>query len=627
MLGNLRYSLRSHSVISLISGIALLFSVSGVFAQQNEGRVLITSTDDESAPTFILRAYAVDQHGNPIELTAENILIEHGGEEVSDVQVIGEYEAGTFTVFVIDIPGGLEIPLQSFQETIEAYARPATMSEGHDFLAIFSVGESDADQLLSPTNFYNSIRNFFFSTPLERATGQTALADSMGNLLETIGSLSPKGDMATSVVLITDGTDAVSTIYDLEDLGAQAASLGIPIHTVWLQNDQLRQVTRDEGRDFMAQLASQTGGVAAHLGQTDELQAIWDRIAAFRNHDVIQYRPENFIGGQNEVVLSLRDFPSAKDSASITVPESSPIIEMILSEESREISLETLEDPVRLVFSTSVSWLDAVERLVSSAELYVNDVPVHQIDVDELERFTAEVNYFKYGPNDIRVKIVDELGQPATSPVIRLMIIEGDENLPEDMRPDGIMESPIFRIGLGCLALILVLAILAAILMILRKAGIRGRLRRSATRHTSAPGTGGSGQLPPSDVETTATEPDPGGELTDDGAAGADQVAGSGSPYLEVLASVTRMPPHIELSAVEHRIGRSPVQADIVLENDITVSRLHASIVLEGSDYRIYDEGSSSGTWVNGQQLPDYGHQLLDGDEIRLGDAWMRYRR
>jgi pSer/pThr/pTyr-binding forkhead associated (FHA) protein len=87
------------------------------------------------------------------------------------------------------------------------------------------------------------------------------------------------------------------------------------------------------------------------------------------------------------------------------------------------------------------------------------------------------------------------------------------------------------------------------------------------------------------------------------------------------------MPPHIELSAVEHRIGRSPVQADIVLENDITVSRLHASIVLEGSDYRIYDEGSSSGTWVNGQKLPDYGHQLLDGDEIRLGDAWMRYRR
>jgi pSer/pThr/pTyr-binding forkhead associated (FHA) protein len=101
----------------------------------------------------------------------------------------------------------------------------------------------------------------------------------------------------------------------------------------------------------------------------------------------------------------------------------------------------------------------------------------------------------------------------------------------------------------------------------------------------------------------------------------------SGSPYLEVVTSVTRMPPAISLSAVEHRIGRSSLQSDIVFENDITVSRLHASIVLEGTDYRIYDEGSSSGTWVNNQQVPEYGHQLQDGDEIRLGDTWLRYRR
>ena len=110
-------------------------------------------------------------------------------------------------------------------------------------------------------------------------------------------------------------------------------------------------------------------------------------------------------------------------------------------------------------------------------------------------------------------------------------------------------------------------------------------------------------------------------------AASAQQSVPAGSPYLEVVTSVTRMPPAIGLSAVEHRIGRSSLQADIVFENDITVSRLHASIILEGTDYRIYDEGSSSGTWVNSQQVPEYGHQLQDGDEIRLGDTWLRYHR
>jgi pSer/pThr/pTyr-binding forkhead associated (FHA) protein len=98
-------------------------------------------------------------------------------------------------------------------------------------------------------------------------------------------------------------------------------------------------------------------------------------------------------------------------------------------------------------------------------------------------------------------------------------------------------------------------------------------------------------------------------------------------PYLEVLEAVTRMPPIIELTRPEHRLGRSPVQADIAFENDITISRVHATIALEGSDYRLYDEGSTSGTWVNDQTVPEYGYQLMDGDEIRLGAAIMRYRQ
>jgi predicted component of type VI protein secretion system len=74
------------------------------------------------------------------------------------------------------------------------------------------------------------------------------------------------------------------------------------------------------------------------------------------------------------------------------------------------------------------------------------------------------------------------------------------------------------------------------------------------------------------------------------------------------------------------RLGRSPAQADIAFENDITVSRLHATLHLEGVHYRIFDEHSTSGTWVNEQQVPEYGIQLMDGDEIHLGAVHLRYR-
>jgi pSer/pThr/pTyr-binding forkhead associated (FHA) protein len=96
--------------------------------------------------------------------------------------------------------------------------------------------------------------------------------------------------------------------------------------------------------------------------------------------------------------------------------------------------------------------------------------------------------------------------------------------------------------------------------------------------------------------------------------------------YLEVLEAVTRMADHIQLKASQVSLGRSPAQADIAFENDITVSRIHATLHLEGTRFRIFDERSTSGTWVNEQQVPEYGIQLMDGDEIHLGAVHLRYR-
>ena len=77
----------------------------------------------------------------------------------------------------------------------------------------------------------------------------------------------------------------------------------------------------------------------------------------------------------------------------------------------------------------------------------------------------------------------------------------------------------------------------------------------------------------------------------------------------------------------KHDWGRSPKQADLSFDDDITMSRIHATIVQEGSDYRIFDEGSTSGTFVNEQRVPDYGIQLIDRDEIRMGAVILRFRQ
>ncbi len=68
-------------------------------------------------------------------------------------------------------------------------------------------------------------------------------------------------------------------------------------------------------------------------------------------------------------------------------------------------------------------------------------------------------------------------------------------------------------------------------------------------------------------------------------------------------------------------IGRSD-KADLCL-NDTGLSRLHASIYREGERVWILDEGSTNGSFVNGQPVPAAGLPLANGDEIRLGNNTM----
>ena len=97
--------------------------------------------------------------------------------------------------------------------------------------------------------------------------------------------------------------------------------------------------------------------------------------------------------------------------------------------------------------------------------------------------------------------------------------------------------------------------------------------------------------------------------------------------HLEVINAQTLMPEELTLGDLEVRVGRSPAQSQIAFRDDITVSRFHAVLRLEGNRYRVYDAGSTSGTFVNGRQVPEYGLQLSDGDEIQLGAVRLRYRQ
>jgi hypothetical protein len=73
------------------------------------------------------------------------------------------------------------------------------------------------------------------------------------------------------------------------------------------------------------------------------------------------------------------------------------------------------------------------------------------------------------------------------------------------------------------------------------------------------------------------------------------------------------------------RLGRDPALAKIVFQ-DRSVSRLHAWVGEEPDGaFRIRDEGSTSGTFVNYSPIPVEGHVLQNNDVIHLGRVRLRF--
>lgn len=62
---------------------------------------------------------------------------------------------------------------------------------------------------------------------------------------------------------------------------------------------------------------------------------------------------------------------------------------------------------------------------------------------------------------------------------------------------------------------------------------------------------------------------------------------------------------------------------NVVVLADIAVSRKHTLVCREGGTFVVRDLGSGNGTLVNGQRM--HTHQLVDGDQIELGNTLLRF--
>ena len=570
-------------------------------------RLVITENDTSTFPLISLRAYGLAEGGGPLALDAVPLTVLHNGEQVDNLEIGQSVPVGALTVFLIDATAGTGEQLTAIEQAVQQFAEPTYMREQVDAVALYRVTEEGAEQALAPTGFHNEVRNYFLN-PLEPVEGATALYDSIGGLLSELDVLAPDADMARSIVVFSDGTDAISGEFAGEQLGDLAAELGVPIYTVWLENENLN-VGREVGRNFLSELARESRGGFTTLQEPETLAPLYGQLAALSSQRLVHYRVPELVGGDIPVVLSLAEEPTVQANTTVTVNPSRPVVSLNIPPDSRTIRLPALDEAIELALSAGVFWLDEQERTITEARLLINDVSVADIPPAELEEFTVAVDSLTFGDNRVVVAVVDEQGLEAFSPPLVVSVIEGEEEIPEALQPAGLALPPVLPFCVGGL---LLLALFGLGGIYAHRSGRLtvpqlGRSRRRPAGRDDGAGIQAPSQVAPGTPYRTRSLP------------------GDAPAYLETVATESNMPQYIPLEAEEVRLGRSPALADVAFEQDTTVSRLHATIIYDGHTYRIYDDDSTSGTWVNDQQVPDYGVQLFDGDEISLGKVYLRF--
>jgi len=121
----------------------------------------------------------------------------------------------------------------------------------------------------------------------------------------------------------------------------------------------------------------------------------------------------------------------------------------------------------------------------------------------------------------------------------------------------------------------------------------------------------GAALVPEERGETTeAFSPDEAAELLD-----ALEDVGVSGAALVVRSGGGRSGETFLLETSPTTVGRSP-ECGIFLD-DVTVSRKHAVLAQEGERWRLEDQGSLNGTFVNRERVDSA--DLSDGDELQIG--------
>ena len=432
--------------------------------------------------------------------------------------------------------------------------------------------------------------------------------------LNYAGDVTPRPGMRRILVVFANGLPRPGDSSALTDLVARAQAAQVQIHTVFVGPDGAQATTEAQ---TLRELSLQTGGLDLLLDGPSALATLFQAIAGQRAGYRLSYRSGLNRTGQHQLGVAVQ----LPDGARLTTPAAA------------------FQLRVEAPAVAQVTFPDGHPRPVQTAELLVDGAPVDTRQTPSLTALTWPLaGYTESLTRTVQVRVVDELGLSAESASVQVFVaVPALLPAPTAAMPAA-GQLPNWWLASG------------GIFILLLAAGIGGawywrqRLASAPVEAIPARAPGPQPSVKPRQTQPlniSATLPMKpvvptrrfqlprvtGPRSKTPVPAGASKR--EGPAYLEVVVAGGggASADCVELLGASLRIGRDPELVDAIFP-DRSVSRLHARIAeAEPGRYRIFDEGSTSGTWVNFTQINGAdGHALQPGDLINLGRVQLRFR-
>ena len=519
------------------------------------------------------------------------------------------------------------------------------LSADYDWLTTIAFNENREIAALRPWSQDHQAAADSLYTYQPVATGTTPLFDLLRFALKLFEDPVLPSGQERAIVVFSDGIDVTSTT-DLSDALNLAAQLNIRVYPVMVGQEVAEQ------RQNLEKLSTITDGQYFHLSSIENLDPLWQRLAAGGQQRRLSYRSQQAKPSDVTVELTLPDGRTISATSPIPGAQLRPVtVEAVLALEGDKIlkyadaydtPLEQLA-PSELGIGASFQWDDGYPRQLQKVEYQVGELTETNNGPNFDEPYLFPISTFDNGTYTVRVRAFDELGMVGESAPQNFTI--------EVIRPPAPTPTPDQTLVAEATNAVLLAAKSTeeAIAASTREAEQRKQLQVSEAQVAEVQtqvqqmtwATIGSVALAviafayaiyilsSRDRRRQATQ-----VITGTVAAVTEPFRRQRGVVNESQAKLVLvsdggsagMPPTIPIQRGGVRIGRDPSVVNVPLA-DRRVSKLHCRIVEDGATgaFRLLDEGSTSGTYVNDQEVNINGHLLQNNDLISIGPLLYRF--